>query len=121
MGVRGDLVITREVQVQAYSGYKVNERPLAFSLDGEQYKVSHVLDRWYEGGLSSRSQKLDYFKVQTDRGAEFILRYNYQFDCWSVLLPDTGDFNSCPGIRLETMMAYAHRRWRWQIVTFQSG
>lgn len=76
-----------QVQVEAYSGYRANERPLAFILKGRRHEVAKILDRWYEGGLSVRDQKLDYFKVRTTKGLEFILRWNPVFESWSVMVP----------------------------------
>lgn len=75
------------IQVEAYSGYRLNERPLSFILDGHRHEVVEVLDRWYEGGLTPKSQQLDYFKVRTTQGRDYILRYNFLFDAWAVLLP----------------------------------
>lgn len=76
-----------QVQVEAYSGYRANERPLAFILNDRRHEITKILDRWYEGGLTGRDQKLDYFKVQTAKGLEFILRWNPLFEVWSVMLP----------------------------------
>ena len=73
-----------EVTVEAYSGYKVNERPLAFYWDGRKITVVEVVDRWYEGG--SKGQKLDYFKIKTKDREEYILRYNALFDAWSLMI-----------------------------------
>ena len=75
-----------QVQVDAYSGFRANERPLAFELEGVRHEVAEVGDRWYEGGRTPKDQRLDYFKVRTVSGREFILRYNALFDVWSVLL-----------------------------------
>lgn len=75
------------VNVEAYSGYKANERPLAFELLGRRHEVAEVLDRWYEGGVSGRTRQLDYFKIRTSENIEFILRYNPLFEAWSVLAP----------------------------------
>ena len=74
-----------EVKVQAYAGYRGAERPLEFIHAGRRYEVARILDRWYEGGLDEKSQKLDYFKVATVSGEEFILRYNPLFEAWSIL------------------------------------
>ena len=74
-----------EVKVQAYSGYRGAERPLEFVQAGRRYEVARVVDRWYEGGLDEKDQKLDYFKVITVSGEEFLLRYNALFDAWSLL------------------------------------
>ncbi len=76
-----------QVKVETYSGYKANERPLAFEMNGRRYEVAEVLDRWYEGGTHGRIQQLDYFKVRTVEGIEFIIRYNPLFEAWSVLTP----------------------------------
>lgn len=74
----------RPIQVEAYSGYRVNERPIAFVLDGRRYEVADIVDRWYEGGKSPKDQQLDYFKVRTTDGQEWMLRYDHLFDVWSV-------------------------------------
>jgi len=75
-----------KINAEAYSGYKVNERPVAFTFRGRQYRVVEVRDRWYEG--RSGSQQLDYFKVRADDHRIYILRYNNLFDAWSILLAD---------------------------------
>ena len=74
------------VQVEAYSGYRANERPRAFTLEGRRYEAAEIADRWYQGGRSARDQKLDYFKVRTAEGREFILRYDALFDAWSAMV-----------------------------------
>jgi len=76
------------VQVEAYSGYRGMERPLAFVWQGRRHEVAEVIDRWYEGGRSPKDVKLDYFKVRTSEGAEHILRYNALFDAWAVRVTD---------------------------------
>jgi len=74
------------IRVQAYYGYKANERPESFSFRGRQYRVVEIADRWYEGGYGP--VQLDYFKVIADDGQEYILRYNGLFDAWSMLTDD---------------------------------
>jgi hypothetical protein len=71
------------ISVQAYSGYKVNERPKSFLYRGRQYQVIEIIDRWYEGG--GGPAQLDYFKVITDDHQEYILRYNSLFDAWALM------------------------------------
>jgi len=75
------------IQVECYSGYRANERPLAFTWQGRRRKVKEIVDRWYEGGKSANDVSLDYFKVVTDEGDEFILRYNSLFDVWAIVVP----------------------------------
>ena len=72
------------IQVECYSGYKSNERPIAFTSQGCRQEVSEILDRWYEGGFDASRPRIDYFKVRTSDGQVFLLRYLSLFDAWSV-------------------------------------
>ena len=36
------------IHVDAYSGYKANERPLSFTVDEDFYEIAAFLDQWYE-------------------------------------------------------------------------
>ncbi len=74
------------VEVECYSGCKVNERPVAFIYKGTRWEVAEILDRWYEGSRDSKAARLDYFKVKTRQGEEFILRYSRLFDGWGILI-----------------------------------
>jgi hypothetical protein len=74
------------IQVECYSGYKGNETPRAFTWKEKRYRIVEIRDRWYDGGISSRSVKLDYYKVLADDGREYILRYHALFDKWALLL-----------------------------------
>jgi len=78
------------VQVECYSGYKANERPVAFIFHGERLEISEIPDRWYEGGIEHDRPIVDYFKVKAD-GDVFILRYESETDTWSVLIPISSD------------------------------
>ncbi len=65
----------KKIKVVAYSGYKANERPLYFFLEGEKNQVINVIDRWY--GLEH-----DYFKVVADDGKVYLLKWHRTFDVW---------------------------------------
>lgn len=60
-------MITMRLDVECYSGWKPDERPVRFSLDGHSYLVEEVLDQWY--GTDST-----FFKVRADDGNLYILR-----------------------------------------------
>jgi hypothetical protein len=75
-----------KISVQAYSGYKANERPESFIYRGRQYRVVEIADRWYEG--SSGPVQLDYYKIIADDRQEYILLYNGMFDAWSILIAE---------------------------------
>ena len=72
------------MHVECYSGYKVNERPVAFIYQGERREVAEIIDRWYEGGLEPDRPAIDYFKVKTTDGQVFLLRYLTLFNTWSI-------------------------------------
>ncbi len=56
------------VEVECYSGYKRDERPVRFMLKGRTFEVVEVLDRWY-------GPEDSYFKVRADDGNVYILRH----------------------------------------------
>lgn len=66
-----------KITVQAYSGFKANERPCSFVLDTHTYQVQEVLDQWY--GPASV-----YFKVRASDGNFYILKYDPAADEWSL-------------------------------------
>jgi len=72
------------IKVECYSGYKANERPVAFIFQGSRREIREIIDRWYEGGLEAGRPEIDYFKVRTTDGQVFILRYQSLFDAWSI-------------------------------------
>ena len=76
------------VEVECYSGYKADERPTAFTYKGKRWEVAEIVDRWYEGSRDLKEAGLDYFKVKTREGEEFMLRYSRLFDGWGILIWD---------------------------------
>jgi hypothetical protein len=55
-----------KVEVVCYAGYKGDERPVRFRLDGQEYCVEELLDQWYGPNAL-------YFKVKADDGNLYIL------------------------------------------------
>ena len=76
--------VFKPVTVECYSGYKANERPVAFIFHGERLEISEILDRWYEGGIEPGRPIVDYFKVKAE-GDVYILRYTAETETWSVM------------------------------------
>jgi hypothetical protein len=72
------------IHVDAYSGYKANERPRQFTLDEEIYEIDTVLDQWYEPTAT-------YFKVQTVEGKTYLLRYDEERAEWTLQSGFDGD------------------------------
>ncbi len=73
-----------KIDVECHSGYKANERPVAFFYQGRRCEIAEILDRWYEGGVKAGKPNEDYFKVRTAEGSVFLLRYLPLFDAWSI-------------------------------------
>ena len=67
--------LPKKIEVVSYSGYKANERPLYFILDGQRFQVLDVIDRWY--GL-----EYDYFKVSAEDGRVYLLKWHRTLDLW---------------------------------------
>lgn len=73
-----------QISVECYSGYKANERPVAFTFQERRREVVEIIDRWYEEGVEAIQPKVNYFKVRTTEGNIFLLRYLSLFDSWSI-------------------------------------
>jgi hypothetical protein len=73
-----------QVQVECYSGYRVNERPKVFTYKGRRLEILKIIDRWYEGNIDTSRPRIDYFKVRTLDEQVFLLRYLSLSDAWSV-------------------------------------
>lgn len=74
----------QEIQVECYGGFKANERPVAFTYQGERQEIQEVVDRWYHGGLYSSKPVINFFKVRTADGKVYLLRYQFDSDAWSL-------------------------------------
>ncbi len=58
------------IQVEFYSGYKADERPVSFILNGSKLMVDEIIDRWH-------SPDCEYFKVLADDGNRYLLKSNF--------------------------------------------
>ncbi len=83
--------------VDAYSGYKGNERPRQFVLDEKIYEIAAVLNQWYQPYAT-------YFKVQSTEKKIYLLRYDEQADEWTLQSGFEGDeLLARPSIELVTV------------------
>ncbi len=83
----GGTMAFEPISVRCYEGYKADESPRSFEWAGRTCHITKIIDRWYDGSLDGRSEATDYFKVQTDDGATYIIRRNRLFDSWAVMAP----------------------------------
>ncbi len=65
------------IEVESYSGYRADERPIRIVLSGRRYEVVEVEDRWY-------SPKAMYFRVVASDGNRYVLRHDEDADLWSL-------------------------------------
>jgi hypothetical protein len=92
------------IHVEAYSGYKANQRPRQFTLDEQIYEIAAVLDQWYEPSAA-------YFKVQSTEGKTYLLRYDERADEWTLQSGFDGDeLLTRPSIELVSVDADVIRR-----------
>jgi hypothetical protein len=66
-----------QVRVQSYAGYRAEERPRSFTLDGHTYEVEEILDRWFGPDHS-------FFKIRAGDGNTYLLRYSPADDAWTL-------------------------------------
>lgn len=66
------------IEVQCYSGYKADERPVRFHMGERQLEVEEVMDRWY-------GEDHEYFKVLADDGAIYVLKHHRPQDWWELI------------------------------------
>jgi len=65
----------QDILVEAYSGYRVNERPMAFFLVGKRVGVQRVLDRWI-------TPDWDEFRVMGEDGRIHRIGWHRKADRW---------------------------------------
>jgi hypothetical protein len=65
------------IDVECYSGYRADERPLRFTTGGRVYEVVEVEDRWY-------SPHAVYFRVIASDGNRYVLCHDEDLDVWKL-------------------------------------
>ncbi len=65
------------IEIDCYAGYKADEKPVSFVLDGKKLMVEKIIDQW-------RSPEFAYFKVLADDGKGYLLRNDERNDEWAL-------------------------------------
>ncbi|HJV64248.1 MAG TPA: hypothetical protein VJ550_00800 [Geomonas sp.] len=68
----------KPVIVQCYAGYKGEERPVSFTLEGRQVQVREIADRWYDPDYNC-------YKVVGEDGQLYLLRQDLNSGSWHLL------------------------------------
>ena len=69
------------VTVEAYAGYKGEETPRAFVLDGVRITVGEIIERWY-------TETHSYFRVSASDRKRYVLRYHLDEDAWELVMEE---------------------------------
>lgn len=69
--------LRERIEVDAYSGFKANERPKTLTVAARRVEVEEVIERWYGEGY-------DYFKLTGDDGRRHTIRYDRRGDAWEL-------------------------------------
>lgn len=64
-----------KTDVSAYSGYRVNEKPLSLLVNNEVIYVEDWISQW-------RDPDNDYFKVKTQKAGIIVLKWSRKQDQW---------------------------------------
>ncbi len=65
------------VKVDCYAGYRGEETPRRFEVDGRRVEVVRVVDRW-------RGPTHRYFRVRGNDGSVYLLRHDESMDLWDL-------------------------------------
>lgn len=65
------------VEMDCYSGYKGDERPVRLKLKDGAREIVAIEDRWYSPGAT-------YFRVLVGDGDRYLLRHEEAQDVWSL-------------------------------------
>ena len=69
------------VKVEAYAGYKGEETPRAFVLDGVRVTVDEIIERWY-------TETHSYFRVSAGDMKRYVLRYHLDEGVWELVMEE---------------------------------
>ena len=65
------------IEVESYSGFRADERPLRFVMSGCAYEVIEVEDRWY-------SPHATFFRVVASDANRYMICHDEELDLWSL-------------------------------------
>jgi hypothetical protein len=67
------------VTVEAYAGYKGEETPRAFMVEGSRLLVSEIVARWY-------TETHSYFRISASDQHRYVLRYDLDNMSWELVM-----------------------------------
>jgi hypothetical protein len=76
-----DTMIPHHVTVEVYAGYKGEQTPRAFTLDGVRLSIDEILDRWYAEIHSC-------FRIRANDHQRYLLRYHLDEEVWELVMQE---------------------------------
>jgi hypothetical protein len=71
--------------VESYSGFKADEKPVAFTWHNRKFVIEEITDRWYDSNPTVEWLVINYYKVVTTTGLQCILKHDVEIDRWYVV------------------------------------
>jgi len=65
------------IHVEAYAGYRSDQRPVKFRLGDNMLEVKEIEDQWY-------SPDAMHFRVRASDGNVYILKHDESLDQWTI-------------------------------------
>jgi hypothetical protein len=65
------------LKVKCFSDYRINQRPVSFTINKREFMVKEIIDQWYGPGYL-------YFKVKDNNNHIYILKYDQAQDLWEL-------------------------------------
>lgn len=75
------------IKVVCHAGFKADEYPLCFYWENIKFEIREITDRWYQAEATHEWPRVDYFKVSTAGGSNYILKHEIVSDDWFVVSP----------------------------------
>jgi len=65
------------LKVKCYSDYKINQRPISFTINDKEFLIKEIVDQWYGSDCL-------YFKVIDNNKHTYVLKYSQAQDLWEL-------------------------------------
>lgn len=72
------------IQVKCYSGYKANERPIAFIYKGKEYQIGSIESQICRRSSTEKAISMREFKVRVQGGEVCILIFDEATEEWYI-------------------------------------
>ncbi|UCD84347.1 MAG: hypothetical protein JSU92_13900 [Deltaproteobacteria bacterium] len=75
----------KPIRVHSYSGYKAEERPISFILEGNELSIERIVDSWKQEWINPEEGRRVYFKIEAEGNQTFTIFYDEKNEEWFLL------------------------------------